>query len=622
MPEGGLSYETLRAIVEHASDGVFVTDGSLRMEWVNAAACELLGRPRDELVGRRIAEFVEPDELAREPLKTDQLRAGQSTFTTRTFRRADGTTRVLEVSAKLIGDGRMLGIARDATERLRDQQRLARSEASFRALIDRNPDAIIVHRDGIVRYANEACAKLLGWPSAKWGIGKPAFDLAQPEERPSIAARIRALQAGEDIPFVEQRLRRADGSEVVALVSGMLSVFEGESSIVVTVRDISELRRMTDQLAQADRLASLGTLAAGVAHEINNPLTYVLLHLDSVATIAATLGDVTPLSARLQEHAESATEGARRVARIVRDLRAFSRTDDDRRVAIDVHGPIEIALSTASHEIKHRARIERRFENVPKVSASEGRLAQIVLNLLLNAAQAIPEGRPDDHLVTVSTTVDGEEVRIAIADTGMGISEEHRRRVFEPFFTTKQVGEGSGLGLSICHGLVTALGGRIEVDSTVGKGSTFTVVLPAFSARDLTPHPGIAAPASDRRRTRILFVDDEAAIGVALARAFEKSHEIVLATSGFAAREQLEQDTDFDVVVCDLAMPGMMGTELHAWMREHTPALARRTLFVTGGRVSEDRRALEAIEPLRLLEKPFTLDAFEAAIAEVASLVR
>jgi len=510
-----LSGDTLRAIAEEASDGLYVTDAEFRIEWVNTAACAMLGRDFADIVGRRISDLLwDPEDVSRAPLRREDLLAGRPTITTRTFRTAENKPRVLEVSAKHIGGGRLLGIARDATERLAAEQRLRQSEASFRMLIERSPYAVLVHRDGHVVYANSECARMLGWPDAQHGIGKPVVEIAHEDDRPRIMERIRALQAGDPVvPFTEERLQRADGTVFAASVGGMSVDFEGKRSIVALARDITEQRRVEEQLARADRLSSLGTLAAGVAHEINNPLTYVMLHLDALKT-GISRGD----TARAFEHIESAAEGAQRVARIVRDLSVFSRSEQETKQPIDVRKPIGIAINTASHELKHRARIVQDLIDVPPVLASEGRVAQIVLNLLLNAAHAIREGHPDSNEVRITTRSVAGEVHIAVRDTGCGISEEHHKRLFEPFFTTKPVGEGSGLGLAICHGLVAALGGRIDVESEPGRGSTFTMIVPAAESRAEQKNE---RPRGEREpgRARLLFVDDEPAIGAAVARA-------------------------------------------------------------------------------------------------------
>ncbi len=614
-----LSVETLRAIVANASDGIFVTDENLRIEWVNDSACALLGCSAESMVGKKIAELLVEEEGA--PLLADDLRAGKSTITLRRFRMADGASRALEVSAKSIGQGKLLGLARDATQRLRSREQLERSEASFRTLIETTPDAIIVHRDGKVIYANAAAATLLRAESAEQLHGMPALALVAEEDRPVVIERLRLLATGTKVlPFTDERIVRLDGTVFTASVGAMRVVFEGEPSTVVIARDITSQRRLHEQLAKADRMTSLGTLAAGVAHEINNPLTYVLLHLDALVamTSAARRGDTGPsFGDRVADHAASASEGAQRVARIVRDLRAFSRFEDDVRAAIDVHRAIELAISTASHELKHRAKVVRDFSQLPHVLASEGRVAQIVLNLLLNAAHAIPEGHPEDNEVSITTAFVDDEVRITVRDTGVGIPEEHRRRLFEPFFTTKPVGEGSGLGLAICHGLVTTLGGTIRLLTELGKGTAFTVALPP------APHVEDVAEAKKKAserppfRARVLVVDDEPAIGDAVMRALGARHEVRFVSSALEARALLETDDGFDVLVCDVVMPVMSGADLHRWITEHRPHLAGRILFTSGGRIGEAARALATIEPWRWIDKPFRIELLEDRIAEV-----
>jgi C4-dicarboxylate-specific signal transduction histidine kinase len=243
-----------------------------------------------------------------------------------------------------------------------------------------------------------------------------------------------------------------------------------------------ERRREAAEAAKAERLASLGVLAAGLAHEINNPLTCILLELRDVADIVRGLAsgrdaDATETIAR---RVAGALEGAERISEIVQGVRAFAREDDSSKFPLDVRPLLDRALKMVDHMMSKRARIERDYQECPFVLASEGRLTQVLLNLLANAAQAIPEGRPDANLVTVSTrTGDDGSARIAIADTGPGIPEALIGRIFEPFFTTKPVGEGIGLGLSLSHGIVRGLGGEIRVTSALGAGTTFEIVLPS-----------------------------------------------------------------------------------------------------------------------------------------------
>jgi len=615
-----LSVATLRAIVENASDGIFVTDTTLAIEWVNDRACDLLGFSAEELVGKRIMDFIEPSDVVREPIRQQDLAEGRPTMTVRRFRMKNGESRVLEVSATAIGEGRFLGIARDATERLRAQDRLARSEASFRAMIEASPDGVVVHRGGRVVYINAAGARMLGETSPEPFLGTSVMDLMHPDDRPKASARILAMMRGEPrVPFADERLVRRDGGVVMASIGAMPVMFEGEPAIVAVARDVTSERRLQEQLAHADRLASLGTLAAGIAHEINNPLAYVLLHLDGIQRLAEKID--SPDGRTLGENAAMAAEGARRVARIVRDLRAFSRFDDDDANAVtDVRQAIDLAVSTASHELKHRARVVLSFGDVPPVKASKGRLAQIFLNLILNAGQAIREGHPDENRIEIATAFDGGDVRVSIRDTGVGMGAEIRRRLFEPFFTTKHVGEGTGLGLAICHGLVTALGGRISVESTLGEGSTFTVALPPATTSATTAASPAPSNEPTAARMRVLVVDDEVAICEAIARNVRSRHDVVTATSALAAQAMLENDDGFDAIVCDIVMPGRSGLDLYTWIRENKPALAERTMFMTGGRHGDSALAVSGVDERRLLYKPFDVAELESFITEVRAL--
>ena len=425
--------------------------------------------------------------------------------------------------------------------------------------------------------------------------------------------------------------------------------FEGERSVVTMIRDVTERRRIETQLAQAERMASLGALAAGVAHEINNPLTYVLLRLEAIADtsrrlklglrsledgLAETQGreaarelvsrhfDIEAV-AELGDHAATASEGAQRVRRIVGDLRVFSRGQDDTQQVLDVHEPLELAASMASFELKHRASLVKRYGAKKHVSANVNRLAQIFLNLILNAVQSLDDDGETASEVTLTTRDEGDAVVVEVADTGVGIPEEHFSRLFEPFFTTKPVGLGSGLGLAICHGIVRSFGGEIRVESRTGDGvatgSTFAVVLPGT----LLPVETAPAPASQQRSWksgRILVIDDEPHIAESIAIALGRFGQVVTAASGAAARNLLVVDPAFDVILCDVVMPGFTGIDLHRHLSLQAPALAARMLFMTGGRSDEEARAFAESVGDRWLEKPVDIRALEERVIDLLTL--
>jgi signal transduction histidine kinase len=271
--------------------------------------------------------------------------------------------------------------------------------------------------------------------------------------------------------------------------------------IVGTCTDVTERKRLQTRLAIADRMVSIGTLAAGVAHELNNPLAYVLGNIDFSLERLRAIGADEGVREALRECAtalQEARAGGAKMREIVGHMRLFSRAEEDLRAPVQIGAALRAALALADHEIRHRARIVLELAPVPPVLANESRLSQVFLNLLINAAQAIPEGHVDRNEIRVTVRVEEPgRVQIAVRDTGSGIAPEHRARLFDPFFTTKPVGIGTGLGLSICHGIVTALGGEIDVESEVGKGSTFRMTLPAAPAEPAdSVRPAEGAPAA------------------------------------------------------------------------------------------------------------------------------
>jgi PAS domain S-box-containing protein len=376
------------------------------------------------------------------------------------------------------------GVSLDITQRKQAEQGLRRSEESFRALIEGLPEAIFVHRGGPLLYVNPAALGFLG-RGASCVVGACLVDFVHPEDREA-AAEVLGAPPGSCIPGTrELRFLRPDGRVMTAEVGYLGLVFDGQPATVIRATDLTERKQMQARLLLADRLAAVGTLAAGVAHEINNPLAFVLSNLSFLTEELQVLSRELP-GGRLAEFEEvlrEASDGAHRVRHIVRDLKTFSRVDEETPTAVNLQTVLESAITMARGELKLRARLVRDYAEVPMVEGSEGRFGQVFLNLLINAAQAIPRGVPERNEVRVCLRSDGERVIAEVRDTGIGIPQEVRARIFDPFFTTKPVGEGTGLGLSICHGIVTSFGGDITVESEPGQGSVFRVSFPVMRKR-------------------------------------------------------------------------------------------------------------------------------------------
>jgi nitrogen-specific signal transduction histidine kinase/ActR/RegA family two-component response regulator len=393
---------------------------------------------------------------------------------------------------------------------------------------------------------------------------------------------------------------------------------------------------MSEQLAISERMASAGMLAAGVAHEINNPLAVIMANLDFVITLLGQLapdvrlldrkrreverleGDADGLEGRLQEADGpllDAREAAERIRGIVRDVKLFSRPHNEERGAVDVRSVIESSIRMAWNEIRHRAHLVKEYGDVPMVESNEARLGQVLLNLLVNAAQAMPEGRASRNEIRIVTkTAASGHVVIEVRDTGTGIPSAILSRVFDPFFTTKAVGVGTGLGLSLCHRMVTDLGGEIAVESEVGKGTTFQVTLPPATSepRGVAQAKLAKEPA---RRLSVLVVDDEVAIGRALQRSLDRYHDVVVLTSGKEALSRIASGERFDVILSDLMMPEVTGLDLHEELCRIAPDQAERMIFLTGGAFTDRARDFLDRVPNPRLEKPFEVANILALIA-------
>jgi two-component system cell cycle sensor histidine kinase/response regulator CckA len=332
---------------------------------------------------------------------------------------------------------------------------------------------------------------------------------------------------------------------------------------------------------ERERMAALATLSAGVAHEINNPLTYVKILVGRLASLE--LGQpADPLSQHRLEIIQDIREGVRRIEQTVRSLRAFTQIDDLEHGPVDVHAALEAALRMTGHEIHHRARLIRDYRDLPPVNGDVARLSQVFLHLLVNAAQAIPEGAPQHNHVDVRTRLsDDGRVAVEIVDSGQGIAPELLPHIFEPFFTTRGVGEGSGLGLSVCKGIVAQLGGELSVTSAPGQGSCFRVLLPTLAdgSRD-----GFGAEVVRRvaacRPSRVLVVDADRQAASLTASVLGERYDVAVVASGREALERLRRERDFDAIVCDLVMPEMTGMELYETVGTLRPELRDRFLFI------------------------------------------
>jgi signal transduction histidine kinase/CheY-like chemotaxis protein len=378
----------------------------------------------------------------------------------------------------------------------------------------------------------------------------------------------------------------------------------GAGGVVVIARDSTEVRNTQARLLVADRMASIGTLVEGVVQEINDPLAAVLANLDLA------LADLRKLEARalpagIADALRDARDGAEQVRQILRDLGVFGRPTAAVGEPVDVHRVLESTLRLAWSQIRHRARLTKHFRSVPAVAADEALLAQVFLNLILNAAEAIPEGDVDANEIRVETATDAVgRVVVTVADSGPGIEPEIRERVFTPFFTTKTDGTGTGLGLAISRRLVEEAGGEIGFDSHPSRGTVFNVALPSSPHVPHRAEQARARPVAPVRRGRILVVEDDPMMGQTIRRILETDHDVTLVRSARAALAQIASGARWDVILSDLMMPQMTGMQLYDEIVRVRPDLVEHLVFITGGAFTARARDFLARVQNARIEKP------------------
>jgi PAS domain S-box-containing protein len=596
LPRAAL--ELYRRIFDDAPVPMAISDPEGRFIDANASALRLFELRREEIVGRTDRELKLP--------QGDQVRlegAAGERWTVTTFRLPAGSAAAPELA-----------------DRRRFEEALRQSEARLeqaQALAQLGSWDWDLRTDAVTR-SRELC-RMFGLSEEEFGTSSSSsYDRVHPDDRERLRAAVEgAVRAGQ--PWdIEYRIIRPDGLRHVHALGEVVCDSRGQPLRAFgTAQDITERRMAQARLVLADRMASVGTLAAGVAHEINNPLTAVISNLEM---IGADLHEMAagPMDDRFTElvaMTREAQEGAERVRKSVRDLKIFARAGDDRRVPVELPRILELAINMAFTETRYRARVVRDFGDLPAVDADEGRLAQLFVDLIVNAARAIPEGNAQQNEIRLTTRTDGEgRAVVEVRDNGPGITPQDLGRIFDPFFTPATLEGRNGLGLSICHGIVTSLGGEITVESELGRGTVFRIALPATGSGRRTPDlPGLAAAGATALRGRLLVIDDDPAVAGVIVRMLSQ-HEVTAVHGGAQALERLAAGARYDLILCDVTMPEMTGMDVHAALSQRWPALAARVVFMTGGAFTPATRAfLEGI-PNPQIEKPFRAESLRQLV--------
>ncbi|WP_428265491.1 PAS domain-containing hybrid sensor histidine kinase/response regulator [Haliangium sp.] len=616
------SEERYRALLDTYSDAVMVFDydSGLGLEQ-SPRAEQLFGYSDVEFAHLQVTDLVPSGERAEMSVMATQLLAtGRSRRPRMRFRRVDGSEFWGDISVSIFdveGQRRTLDIIRDVTPTVEHEERLRRHKELLQSVFDHIPVLVILFESGgRARYINREAEVVLGWTLQEWQAGG-VLEACLPDAE--ARARVEELLVKTPSRWIEVESRTRYGRDLdtmwygAALPSGgTLAIAQDVTARKAAARDVQLLE---DRLRRKQKLEALGTLAAGVAHEINNPLTWLMGNVEYLKELLAEQAGTLP-SAFAEELGELAFEmydGTDRIRRVVAGLKPFTRVDNESVGAVDLEAVLESAIDIAGNEIRHRARLVREIERLPPVHGNEARLTQVFVNLLVNAAQAISHGHASDNEIRIRAFRAGDTmVRVSISDTGCGIQAPVLERIFEPFFTTRAP-ERTGLGLSICHSVVESSGGEIEVDSAPGEGSVFHVLLRMSTER--LPQTQVPTPETSAvRGARILVVDDEPSVCQVIRRAL-RDHQVDVTEGGREALARLVID-DYDLILCDIMMPDMSGIEVFDEVQATMPAVAERFVFMTGGAFTEEARAFLANRERITLQKPLEITGLRALVVE------
>ncbi len=473
----------LRAnLLNETTDSIIATDLDGNLIYLNEATCRTRGYSKEEMLTMNVRQLVSPKIASTIDERLRRIRKEGAIVIESEHLRQDGSVFPVETTSRTVNLGDrtiMLSVIRDITERKKTEEALRESEERYRALLElgeRIGEAVVMLQDdargtGMHVYASDNWSRITGYSKEEL-LNMSMADLIHPDDRKEAVERHERRIRGEVLPgLYEVTIIRKDGTEVPVEVTYAYSNYKEKPANVGYIRDISERKKMEEQLIVTDRLASIGELASGVAHELNNPLTSILGFSELLLQ--------KDVPEDIREDLKIINREAQRTAQVVRNLLTFARKHETTKKPVDINKAIKSVLDLRAYEQKvHNIKVVTNFDpDLPEITADLFRLQQVFINIIINAEYFMVQAHGRGTL-TITTEREGDIIRTSFADDGPGIKKEHLRHLFNPFFTTKEVGKGTGLGLSICHGIITEHGGRIYAESEPDKGATFIVELP------------------------------------------------------------------------------------------------------------------------------------------------
>lgn len=613
-----------RALMEQASDGIVIFTTSGDILEVNNSFCDIVGNTCEELVKLNVLDLVDRHELINNPLHFDQLRVGNTVIGERHMLRKDGTRVGVEVSMKMLNDGRIQAIVRDIEERKRAEQALRESEERYREMVENAIDMIVTHDlEGRFTSANKACEKLTGYTRDE-AIQLTVPQVVAPKHLETVRKVFAEKMRGVAETFYEVEIKAKDGRLIPLEISSRLNYRNGAPvGVQIIGRDITRRRQLEEQLQQAQKMEAIGRLAGGIAHDFNNLLTAITGYSELALR---KIEKENPLARNITE----IRKAAERATILTRQLLAFSRKQMLKPKIVNLNQIIGEMSKMIQRLIGEDVELEIDLDpQLGQVEADPNQIEQVIVNLAVNARDAMPQGgklsiktcnaaaRASGAGKTTTPQHLDNYVLLAVSDTGHGIDAETQQHIFEPFFTTKETGKGTGLGLSTVYGIVKQSEGYISVASEVGSGTLFRIHLPRVD--QLPDKVVLGAPAATEfprgKETILLVEDDELVRHVALASLELSGFRVLVAANGMEGLELCEQNEEtIDLMLTDVVMPQMSGRELAEKVASIRPQI--KILYMSG--YNEDaiiRHGLSS-KQINFIQKPFTPEQLARRVQE------
>lgn len=602
------------AILEAIPDATVIVDETGTIVFINAQTEKLFGYEKKELIGQKVEILIPEPYRAHHPEhrntyfqkpKTRAMGIGMELF----GQRKNGEVFPVEISLSPLSteEGKFaISSIRDISER-KKYEKTIESEKLFRQFAENIKEVFFRLSPDMKKmiYVSPAYEDIWGRTTASLYADPNSWTEAILEDDlPKVIEFLNQISQ-QDSSCIEYRILTPDNI-VKTIFANIFKIKEKGSvtAIIGIATDLTELNQLKAQANLNDKLKMLGTLAASVAHEINSPIAWILGNLEMIKN---SLHAIDPQE--LNELINESIAGAERIGNIVGNLKGFARMDGKGNELIDVNLIVDSVILMAASEINKKAHLKITLgSHLPYVFGNNGKLHQVILNLVMNAIQAFPVSNPEQNQISISTEELEGQIKVNVADNGIGIDEYNLCKIFEPFFTTKPAGIGSGLGLPISLEIVKKMGGTITVSTIKNQGTTFSVWLPISKERKSLTDNQTPKKSKEENRKNILLIDDEPLLLRSIARLLKDYHSVHTANSGKEALEILSKNTNiYDVIITDLNMPRMSGKDLYEFIRNHFPSLENKIIFMTGESFSGELKDFVTNTHNLYIEKPFEL---------------